>query len=303
MNRRLPIVLALLLLLSACAAPAQADGLKLCFPAAPPDMDGARPSAQAVSWQALPSDRDATVDSLMQALLAGPLQDGAIDPFPPDTQLLGWSLDDGLLHLDLSAPYGELTGVELTLADFCITLTLCQLEQVDRIHITAGGSEVPQRAHQILSPEDVIFSGAEEEPRQVTAVLYFPRAMGKGLGFETRELTLTEGDDFYLTIAQDLLAGPQDPDLHSILPEGVQLLGASVDDGICYVNFSTEFLSAAPQSEAEQNLLLYSVVDTMGNLSAVTAVQLLVDGELVPQFGGQETGLPLEPDFGLLTIG
>lgn len=293
-KRAVAALLAALLTLAACVQEEPEEGgVRVWFP-----TDQKRDTrAQAVSNQAFDPDRTATVDALMAALLEGPAEDGLSDPFPAGTRLLGWELDGDLLLLDLSAPYGELTGVGLTLADCCITLTLCQLEGVDRVCITVDGAEVAGRERQILTPEDMIFTGAEEEPRQISATLYFPRA-GRGLGFETRELTLTEDDDLYVTIAQTLLAGPEDSDLRAVLPEGVALRGAWVDDGICYVNFSAEFLTLAPEQLSEQNLLLYSVVDTLGNLNSVTAVQLLVEGELVEEFGGQETSLPLEPDFG-----
>lgn len=294
MNKRVfPLLAALLLALSSCA-PAEEDagGLLLWF------SDPERTMGQVVATESFAGEP--SVDALMDALLRGPGLDALVSPFPNGTRLLGWTLEDGLLSLDLSAPYSELSGVSLTLADYCITLTLCQLDPVRRVSITVDGAQLPQRTRQVLTPKDVIFTGTEEEPRQITAVLYFPRVMGKGLGFEYRELTLTEGDDLYLTIAQTLMAGPQDPDLHTLLPEGVQLMGVTLDDSICYINFSSGFLTSAPPTAAEQNLLLYSIVDTMGNLSAVTAVQLLVEGERLPEFGGQETSHPLEPDFGLL---
>lgn len=295
MNRRIfPLLAALLILLSACAAKEEdSGGIRLWF------SDPERTMGKVVATE--PFNGEAAVDPLMDALLRGPELDALANPIPNGTRLLDWTLEDGLLCLDLSAPYGELSGVSLTLADYCITLTLCQLDGVERVSITVDGAQLPQRARQILTPEDVIFTGTEEEPRQITAVLYFPRAMGKGLGFEARELTLTEGDDLYLTIAQNLLAGPQDPDLHTLLPESVQLMDVTLDDGVCCINFSGDFLTSAPVSAAEQNLLLYSIVDTMGNLSAVTSVQVLVEGERLPQFGGQDTSRPLEPDFGLLS--
>lgn len=297
------LCLAALLLLSACAEAEDPAALRLWFPTA---SGSSRPVAQAVGWEAFDSGADSgpvDMDALLAALLDGPTDDGLENPFPPDTQVLGWALDDGLLRLDLSAPYGELSGIGLTLADCCLTLTLCQVEGVERVRVTIDGGPVAARERQVFTPEDVIFTGAEEEPRQISAELYFPRAMGKGLGFETRELTLTEDDDLYAMIAQALMAGPEDPDLHTLLPEEAVLLGVWVDDGVCYVNFSDELLTLAPESPAEQNLLLYSVVDTMGNLHTVTAVQLLVEGERLPEFGGQEASLPLEPDFGLLSGG
>ena len=296
-KRAAALLAAVTLLLSACAGPEEdADGLKLWFPT----TGGAvRPMAQAVAAEdfTLPEGEPATVERLMDALAEGPAEDGLGAVLPAGAHLLGWTLTDGLLTLDLSAPYGALAGVDLTLADCCITLTLCQLEGVERVCITVEGEAVPGRERQIFTPDELIFTGAEDEPRQVIATLYFPRT-GRGLGFETRELTLTEDDDLYVAIAETLLAGPEDGDLRAVVPEGVALLGAWVDDGVCYVNFSQEFLALAPEQTTEQNLLLYSVVDTLGNLNSVTAVQLLVEGELVQEFGGQETSLPLEPDFG-----
>lgn len=289
--KKLAPFLAALLLLASCAEAEKEDGLRLWFPV---DLDAPRHSAQAVAWKTAAGT--GTVESLVSALLSGPGEDGLAGLFPAGTKLVDWALRDGELSLEFSKEYGALNGADLTLADYCLTLTLCQLEQVDRVSILTGTER------RTLCPEDVIFTGAEEEPRQISVALYFPRALGKGLGFETRELTLTEDDGLYEMIAEALVKGPSDPDLQTYLPSGGVLLDTWVDDGVCYVNFSSDFLVYAPGGEQERNLLLYSVVDTMGNLDSVTAVQILVEGDRLPEFGGVETTLPLEPDFGLLGV-
>lgn len=288
------LLLAAFLLLSACGKAEQEDGIRLWFPV---DLNSPRHSSQAVAWKETASS---TVESLVSELLAGPGEDGLAQLFPEETKLADWTLQGGELSLEFSEEYAALSGADRTLADYCLTLTLCQLEQVDRVCILTENGEPEQRK---CSPEDVIFSGAEEEPRQISVALYFPRALGKGLGLETRELTLTEGDDLYVMIAEALVKGPTDPDLQTYLPSGTVLLNTWVDDGVCYVNFSSDLLIHAPGGETERNLLLYSVVDTMGNLDSVTAVQILIDGDRLPEFGGMETNLPLEPDFGLLSAG
>lgn len=290
--KKLMFLLAALLLLGSCGGMEQAEGMRLWFPV---NLDSPRHIAQAVAWKTA-AVGTGTVESLVSELLSGPGEDGLSVLFPEGTRLVDWKLKDGELSLKFSEEYSALSGADLTLADYCLVLTLCQLEQVDRVCILTGDGE------RVLSPEDVIFTGAEEEPRQISVALYFPRALGKGLGFETRELTLTEDDDLYVMIAEALVKGPTDPDLQTYLPSGGVLLNTWVDDGICYVNFSSDFLIHAPGGEQERNLLLYSVVDTMGNLDSVTAVQLLVEGDRLPEFGGVETSLPLEPDFGLLGV-
>lgn len=301
---KLALLLAALLLLASCGEGEKPrEGLCLWFPT---DQASPRHSAQAVTGQPLPTagpGESVEVEALVSALLSGPSEEGLTNPFPSGTRLLGWDLRGDCLELNFSEEYGSLTGVDLTLADCCVVLTLCQLEPVDRVCLLVEGKPAAGRERRELSPEDAIFTGAEEKPRQIDVALYFPRAMGKGLGLETRELTLTEDDDLYVTIAGTLLKGPTDPDLQTFLPGEDVLAGVWVDNGVCYVNFSSEFLDQAPEGEAEQNLLLYSVVDTLGNLDSITAVQLLVEGERLPEFGGAETNLPLEPDFGLLSGG
>jgi len=104
-----------------------------------------------------------TVDELLSALLAGPKLEGLRSPIPAQAQLLGWSLEEGgLLRLDLSEHYGELSGVELTLADYCITLTLCQLEGITAVEITVAGHALSFRDHQVLTAQEVLTSGALE---------------------------------------------------------------------------------------------------------------------------------------------
>ena len=97
------------------------------------------------------------VEALMDELLAGPEEPELSSPFPPGTRLLDWSLEEGELHLDLSQPYGALTGVDLTLADACLALTLTQLPQVETIYVTVEGSEIPYRPIQQLTAADVAF--------------------------------------------------------------------------------------------------------------------------------------------------
>lgn len=73
-------------------------------------------------------------------------------------------MEDGCLHLDLSEQYGGLTGIDLTIADACLTLTFCQVEGVEAVYVTVEGSEIPYRPIQRLTLEDVLLSTGQESP-------------------------------------------------------------------------------------------------------------------------------------------
>lgn len=98
---------------------------------------------------------ETTVDGLMHLLLSGPEEPDLRSPFPQGTYLRGWSMEAGRLTLDLSESYGGLAGVDLTLADGCIVMTLSQLEEVEEIYITVEGRHRPFR-DQIYTREDFI---------------------------------------------------------------------------------------------------------------------------------------------------
>ena len=172
---------------------------------------------------------------------------------------------------------------------------------MERVCVTEEGKPFVGTEYVLLGEDDMLFSGAEEKPREVSVELYFPRLGGRGLGFEVRQLILTEEDDLYAAVTAALLTGPQSSDLRTPFPEGTQLLDARLEDGVCYVNFSADLLGDEESDVQQQDLMLYSIVDTLGNLDAVSAVQILVEGEIPPGCGTADTSRPLEPNFGLLT--
>lgn len=157
---------ALLLALAAgCAAPQEeaGGGLKLWFPAQP--AQEGRELAAALDTCPYEGE-EASIPGLLSALLAGPASEeaGLAHVFPPGTRVLGWSLENGVASVELSAAYGQLMGMDLTVADYCVTLTLTQLPGVNGVRIAANGGGQADREGRVLYPQDVLFSGAEEPP-------------------------------------------------------------------------------------------------------------------------------------------
>lgn len=124
-----------------------------------------RYAAMAVGYESLELPEDAqVVSALLEAVFQGPDSQELTSPFPDGVRLLSWELKDGCLHLDLSEQYGSLTGIDLTVADACLTLTLCQAEGVESVYITVEGNEIPYRPIQQLTREDVLLSTGQESP-------------------------------------------------------------------------------------------------------------------------------------------
>ncbi len=101
----------------------------------------------------LPEGTD-PVEGLLTLLLEGPESEELTSPIPAGVTLRSWQLEDGVLSVDFSARYAAMSGVALTLADYSVVCTLCQLEGVDAVEITADGDYLSYRDHQRMTAED-----------------------------------------------------------------------------------------------------------------------------------------------------
>lgn len=159
MKKALALCLALLLLTAACTGPergpdAPGEGeYALYFVMTAGEESSPRDGAVlGREYRTLPEGRD-EVEGLVDRLLSGPTESGLASPFPAGLSLRSWKVNEGVLTLDLSEVYGGLTGMDLTLADGCLTLTLCQLPEVEAVYLTVEGRARPFR-DRVLTPAD-----------------------------------------------------------------------------------------------------------------------------------------------------
>jgi hypothetical protein len=61
-----------------------------------------------------------------------------------------------VLLVGFSEQYGALADVSLTLADYCVVLTLTQVEGVDTVEISTQGYQASYRSHQLLDPQEAV---------------------------------------------------------------------------------------------------------------------------------------------------
>ncbi len=297
------LVLTGLLLLSACALleggeESPPEGAYKVYYA----VTGEQSTVQVVDWEyRIPSGEDPP-SALAELVLSQPEKAGLASPAPSGTRLLSCQQEEGQLRLDLSEQYGGLSGVDLTVANSCLTLTLCQLEGVEEVYITVEGEPLPYQTMRTMGKDDVLLPGTGKGTLTVSVGLCFPRADGGGLGVEYRDVVQNESETLASAVFTALLEGPGYPELTSLMPEGTKLRSILVEGGVCTVNLSPEFLAGVPEEEQAARLLLYSIVNTlcMREELSIDAVQLLSEGRSVESIGGAPASVPLEPDWTLL---
>ena len=295
------LLLALTLTLSGCAAAAAitAQEEKNCqlYYLVRDLEQAAGGDALGTESSALPKESADTlqtqVESLMNALLAGPSDPSLMSPFPEGTRLLKVELRGSHAMVDLSTAYRNLSGISLTLADYCITLTLTQLSAVRSVSILVRGQELSYRDSQRFRPRDVLLSSTEDVVATVEVLLYAIDPEG-GLTAVPRTLDLYEGDTQAEALVRALRQGPWDKDWRSALPDWFSIQSVWLDDGVCYVNLLS---SAVPEDadREEADLALRALQDSLSSLDSVQEVRILVNGEPAGVTPASSSAAPPDP--------
>ena len=128
-----------------------------------------------------------------------------------------------------------------------------------------------------IIPEEEI---SEEQMRQTIVSLYFYNETTKSLVPEGRLLDVKELlEEPYRTLMELLIQGPQNESLVATIPEGTKVNKAEVKGDVLYLDLSKEFIENHSGGEEQESITIYSIVNTMTNLTEVNAVKILIDGE------------------------
>ena len=284
--KKLPLfILALfaaLVAFASCAKSAQEDeesGYALYF-LSDLDASGGGDAIAASSVRFTPDETMSTEDcvrALMELLLAGPDEAALHSPIPEGTALRSLKVSGRRAEIDLSAQYARLSGIDLSLADYCITLTLSQLPNVNAVSITANGSELPYRKTQVLLSADTLLSSRESGLRPITVQLYFLDSETGELRAEQQTLALYEGQTRVNALLEALAQGPEDDSLLSLLPEDFSVVSSRIENGVCYLSIPANV--SLPEDEGTRALLFGSLEKSILSLSGVDEVQILIEGE------------------------
>lgn len=128
----------------------------------------------------------------------------------------------------------------------------------------------------------------DRNPQEVTLILYFSDDQAMYVLPEERVVEQIE-ETLPELLIRELIAGPTSENLRRTIPEEVQLLGISVEDGVAFVDFSEEMRSKHWGGSAGELMTIGSVVNTLTELPEIESVQFLIEGQVEESIWGHAT--------------
>lgn len=119
-----------------------------------------------------------------------------------------------------------------------------------------------------------------EQLRQTLITLYFKN---KETGMLMPEARMIDSkillNNPYSELVKLLLEGPKNESLEKLIPEGTSINNVEINKGIVYIDFSEEFIKVGDLGAEEESKIIYSIVNTLTELTEVSGVKILINGE------------------------
>lgn len=215
-----------------------------------------------------------------------------LDCFKKRADIRDFQLKEKQLTIYFLSSYYNLDKIDEVLLRASIVKTLCQLDGVEYVEfyveeepLTIDGENVG-----IMSKLSFLDSvGGEGYTQEKYVTLYF----SSNDGTEMREISTKLTHDMTVPLArllvEQLLKGPDEisdantSEVRDTIPLGTKLNSLTIRDHVCYVDFSREFMNM--QADVKGAVVVYSIVNTLCELSDVSKVQFTIDGEQQETYG------------------
>ena len=111
----------------------------------------------------------------------------------------------------------------------------------------------------------------------VTLDLYFANATGDKLVKERDNFNYSSNMSMEKVVVEQLIKGPVSDHAYPCIPAETKILSITTKDGICYVNLDEGFMGQG--YDVSEAVPVYSIVNSLLELSNVNKVQILINGE------------------------
>ena len=226
------------------------------------------------------SEQETLVQELMAALNTVPADLECQSAMPSQVEKMSFRVEANVLHLYADANYALMDSVREILCRAALTKTLTQIPGIDYLTIYCAEQPIMDRAGNpvgMLAASDFVDSIRDVNSFERTEMtLYFANETGDMLLPETREVMRSTNTSVEKLIVEQLIEGPKVTGRYTTIPKDVKLLSVSVNETVCSINLDAAFLNST--LEVKEYIPIYSIVNSLSELSTVSRVQIRING-------------------------
>lgn len=189
----------------------------------------------------------------------------------------------GSLEIAFDILYDSVNAESMLFFKTCVAKSLLQLEGVETVSVfmtdVANSNAETATVSESFNEDSFAMSFGDESgyKQKGTIRLYFANESGEALKEYHKTVEITNNTSLAKMVVESMISGPSREGYTATIPENTTIRNLSVKDGICYVDLSDEFYDT--NNPLKNDIIVYSVVNSLVELPTVSKVQFLKNGE------------------------
>ena len=193
-----------------------------------------------------------------------------------------YELQGEKLSLYFNAAYKKLSVVQEILTRAAVVRSLTQIPGVALVGFFVDGVPLTNKEgaeYGFQQAEDFVQNtGSSINSFEATELtLYYASASGESLVAENISVRYNSNISKERLIVEKLMKGTKTEGQQRTIPQGTKLLGVSVKDGVCYINFDEGLNKAI--SGVRPDVTIYSIVNSVTESGTAGRVQVSINGD------------------------
>lgn len=232
------------------------------------------------------SPKETATEKLIFELIEKLSENGSSEHYlsaiPYNVTVNGFNLTDGIVTIDFDEHYNDLDTQREVLCRAAVVMTISQVKDVEYVSFTVndfpyqipGGSFVG-----VMQASDFVsdLGGGDNEFAKTDFKLYFANEDGSKLKEYVLEDAKYGEKSKERFVVEQLIKGPQQSGYTATLSSKLKLINIVTANNICYVDFEQSF--ATEQSKVSNQLVIYSIVNSLSELKGIHKVQISINGD------------------------
>ena len=243
---------------------------------------------KAFAYQLSSTTEDGIISECMEALAVSPDDKNykAVIASSVKVQQYQYDKDSRTLTLYFSQEYEQLSRTSEMLVRTAIVKTMTQFGGIiDYVSFNVDGSWLTDSNGNTLRMKNSDYvsevSGSQGHVKEARFCLYFAAKDGSGLVRIYQTIHYPETESMAEVVVRTLMQGYPSDKYKPVVSQDTLLKSVSVNDGLCQLDFSKEFLNKIDGQDFRLNV--YGIVNSLTELSDIQRVRITVDGKLIEE--------------------
>lgn len=247
-----------------------------------------------ISYKSYEIDNMTTNETLMRLLTIMALSPDSDDSSVSLKSAL--SFDGGVLDahteaseavINMSSAYNDIPIADEIVIRSAIVNTIVQIPGIDSVTILVDGNNLKDYSGNTiekLTKDSFMYGGSNTiiSNEMARFDLYFANKAGNRLIRVTRDVEYSGNNSVEFEIVKSIIDGPEaneikEKSVYSSVNNNIDIISVYTENKVCFVDLTEEFLHV---SKVKEDVMVYSIVNSLTELDSVNAVVIMVNGSV-----------------------